>query len=101
MKNNSIKGPFLHTPSNLVYSVTLMSGNIITSPIGFGRDIATMEPLDVLGLDYVGQVKECDGQKGLKPFDWEIAEERANWEEKLGFFADFGNVNDLLSDLHS
>jgi hypothetical protein len=45
MKNdNIIHGPFLQTPSTLVYSVTLMSGQIITSPAGFGFDVSLIPP---------------------------------------------------------
>ena len=36
-----------------------------------------------------------------KAFDWEAAERRADWEEMHGRFVEFGNVKDLLSDLHS
>jgi len=34
-------------------------------------------------------------------FDWDAAEKRADWEEKHGRFAEFDNVKDLLSNLHS
>ncbi len=34
-------------------------------------------------------------------FNWEAAERRADWEEKHGRFAEFGDVKDLLSDLHA
>ena len=47
MKNkNVIKGPFLQTPSNLLYSITLLSGHIVTNPAGFGTDIETIEPIE-------------------------------------------------------
>lgn len=36
-----------------------------------------------------------------KVFNWEAAERRANWEESHGRFVEFGDVKDLLSDLHS
>jgi len=36
--NNVIKGPILPTVSNLVYSVTLLSGNVVTNPSGFGLE---------------------------------------------------------------
>ena len=39
MKNsNVIKGPILPTASAVVYSITLLSGNIVTNPSGFGND---------------------------------------------------------------
>lgn len=34
-------------------------------------------------------------------FDWESAEQRADWEENHGRFMEFSDVKDLLSDLHS
>ena len=34
-------------------------------------------------------------------FNWEAAEERADWEENHGHFVEFSDVRDLLSDLHS
>jgi|GEM_PF-6858566 len=37
----------------------------------------------------------------LKAFDWDAAERRADWEESHGRFVEFGDVKDLLSDLHS
>lgn len=36
-----------------------------------------------------------------EPFNWEAAEKRADWEEIHGHFAEFTDVKDLLSDLHS
>ena len=36
-----------------------------------------------------------------RAFNWEAAEERANWEESHGHFVEFSSVKDLLSDLHS
>ncbi len=45
---NIIHGPVLQTPSGgLVYSVTLLSGHIVTSPAGFGIDIEFIVPADV------------------------------------------------------
>lgn len=41
---NIIKGPILPTPSGMVYSITLLSGNIVTSPAGFGVDIESVLP---------------------------------------------------------
>lgn len=38
-KKNSLRGPFLQTPSGLVYSVTLLSGHIVTNPSGFGTQV--------------------------------------------------------------
>lgn len=45
---NIVKGPILPTTSSLVYSITLLSGNIVTSPAGFGiGDFALpTEPID-------------------------------------------------------
>ncbi len=34
-------------------------------------------------------------------FNWEAAENRADWEERHGRFREFSNVKDLLSYLHS
>ena len=34
-------------------------------------------------------------------FNWEAAEGRADWEENHGRFVEFGDVKDLLLDLHS
>lgn len=34
-------------------------------------------------------------------FNWEAAERRADWEENHGRFVEFGDVKDLLLDLHS
>jgi len=42
---NIIRGPVLPTPSGLVYSVTLLSGHIITSPAGFGADVELTPPI--------------------------------------------------------
>jgi hypothetical protein len=45
---NIIQGPVLQTSSGgLVYSVTLLSGHIVTSPAGFGIDIESIVPVDV------------------------------------------------------
>ncbi len=38
---------------------------------------------------------------GLNVFNWEAAERRADWEENHGRFVEFGDVKDLLLDLHS
>ena len=46
---NIIKGPIIPTSSGLIYSITLLSGNIVTSPAGFGIDIESTlstEPID-------------------------------------------------------
>lgn len=43
---NIIKGPILPTPSGLVYSITLLSGHIVTSPAGFGVDIESVVPTE-------------------------------------------------------
>jgi len=34
-------------------------------------------------------------------FNWEAAGRRADWEENHGRFVEFGDVKDLLLDLHS
>jgi len=34
-------------------------------------------------------------------FNWETAESRADWEGNHGRFVEFGDVKDLLLDLHS
>ena len=34
-------------------------------------------------------------------FNWEAAERRADWEGNHGHFVEFGDVKDLLLDLHS
>ena len=36
-----------------------------------------------------------------EPFNWEAAEKRADWEGSHGRFAEFSDVKDLLSNLHS
>ncbi len=36
-----------------------------------------------------------------EPFNWEGAEQRADWEESHGHFVEFNDVKDLLSDLHA
>jgi hypothetical protein len=36
-----------------------------------------------------------------EPFDWVLAEKRADWEQQHGCFIEFNNLTDLLSDLHS
>ena len=38
-KKNIVRGPFLQTSSGLVYSVTLLSGHIVTNPSGFGAQV--------------------------------------------------------------
>ncbi|MDP2932192.1 MAG: hypothetical protein Q8O05_06845 [Chloroflexota bacterium] len=38
---------------------------------------------------------------GRNVFNWEAAERRADWEENHGRFVEFGDVKDLLLDLHS
>ena len=61
MKNrNVIKGPFLQTTSNLVYSVTLLSGHIVTSPAGFGIGIESIVPIDVLAKDSTRQLEDYE-----------------------------------------
>ncbi len=35
-EKNVVNGPLLQTPSALVYSITLLSGRIVSSPLGFG-----------------------------------------------------------------
>lgn len=58
MKNkNVIKGPFLQTHSGLVYSVTLLSGQIVTSPVGFGIETETIVPMDVIPEDSTHELK--------------------------------------------
>lgn len=42
---NIICGPVLQTPSGLVYSVTLLSGHIVTNPTGFGTDVELISPI--------------------------------------------------------
>lgn len=42
---NIIRGPVLQTSSGLVYSVTLLSGHIVTSPAGFGVDVELTPPI--------------------------------------------------------
>jgi len=37
----------------------------------------------------------------LSAFNWDAAEKRADWEETHGRFVEFGDIKDLLSDLHS
>jgi hypothetical protein len=37
----------------------------------------------------------------IKTFDWDSAEKRADWEETHSRFVEFGDIKDLLSDLHS
>jgi len=46
------------------------------------------------GLDIIVSVSS-------EVFNWEMAERRADWEEKHGRFMEFTDVRDLLSDLHS
>lgn len=41
---NIIRGPVLQTPSGLMYSITLLSGHIVTNPAGFGVDIESIVP---------------------------------------------------------
>ena len=43
---NIIHGPVLQTPSGLVYSVTLLSGHIVTNPTGFGVDVDLKPPMN-------------------------------------------------------
>ena len=38
-KKTIVRGPFLQTSSGLVYSVTLLSGHIVTNPSGFGTQV--------------------------------------------------------------
>jgi hypothetical protein len=49
MKSKKIVyGPVLQTPSGgLVYSVTLLSGHIVTNPAGFGIGIESIVPADI------------------------------------------------------
>ena len=44
---------------------------------------------------------ESTVEVGDKRFDWDAVEKRADREESQGRFIEFGNVKDLLSDLHS
>jgi hypothetical protein len=37
----------------------------------------------------------------LSVFNWDAAEKRADWEETHSRFVEFGDIKDLLSDLHS
>ena len=43
---NIIYGPVLQNPSGLVYSVTLLSGRIVTNPTGFGTDDERISSID-------------------------------------------------------
>jgi hypothetical protein len=57
---NIIKAPFLQTPSSLVYSITLLSGHIVTSPAGFGVDIESVVPTDVSVKDSTRHLEDYE-----------------------------------------
>lgn len=57
---NIIKGPVLQTPSGLVYSVTLLSGHIVTSPMGFGVDIESVVPTDISVKDNTRHLEDYE-----------------------------------------
>ncbi len=67
----------------------------------FARIIYGVSIVDVgTGVDYRLMVPIlAPNSRGA--FDWNAAEKRADWEESHGRFAEFGNLNDLLADLHS
>lgn len=55
---NIIKGPILPTPSGLVYSITLLSGHIVTNPAGFGVDIESVVPTESIdSTRHLGEYK--------------------------------------------
>ena len=54
-----------------------------------------------VGLNVSKLIVSALTPKILSAFNWEAAERRAVWEESHSRFVEFGNVKDLLSDLHS
>ena len=52
---NIVHGPVLQTPSGLVYSITLLSGHIVTNPTGFGTDV-----------ELISQIYESNKEKESK-----------------------------------
>jgi len=53
-----------------------------------------IEDLKSRGFDIIVSVSD-------EVFDWESAEQHADWEEKHNRFMEFSDVKDLLADLHS
>ncbi len=65
----------------------------------FGVNMADLGETGGLNVTYL--IMSALTPIGLKVFNWEAAERRADWEESQGRFVAFGDVKDLLSDLHS
>lgn len=68
------------------------------SRIVFGVKMADLGETEGLNVNFL--IMSALTPIGLKVFNWEAAERRADWEESHGRFAEFGDVKDLLSDLH-
>jgi len=59
--DNIIHGPVLQTPSGgMVYSVTLLSGHIVTNPMGFGVSIEPIVPTDICPTDSTRQLEDYE-----------------------------------------
>jgi len=65
----------------------------------FGVDIADLGVSG--GLNVSCLILSAIAPITREPFNWEAAENRADWEESHGRFVEFSNVKDLLSYLHS
>ncbi len=68
----------------------------------FLRTVLEIKHLKVVG----GLIEDTLMIPALTPinliaFNWDAAERRADWEENHGRFVEFGDIKDLLSDLHS
>ncbi len=52
-----IHGPIVRTHSGMVYSITLLSGHVVTNPEGFGVDIELTPPMRESDVDRVQQLE--------------------------------------------
>jgi len=55
---NIIHGPILQTHSGVVYSITLLSGHIVTNPEGFGIDIELTPPIRASDTDNIHRIED-------------------------------------------
>lgn len=55
---NIIHGPIVQTHSGIVYSITLLSGHIVTSPEGFGIDIELTPKISDSDMDNIPRIED-------------------------------------------
>jgi hypothetical protein len=53
-----IHGPIIRTHSRMVYSITLLSGHIVTNPEGFGKDIDLLPGVNESDAESIHRVED-------------------------------------------